>query len=77
MKKRNRMMKGHYRIIAVTMALFSACSSEDDIKPIYTVGEADNVITLRVGVSTGESAVQTRATDSDPFGSPPAPAHCP
>ena len=47
------------------MALFSACSSEDDIKPIYTVGEADNVITLRVGVSTGESAVQTRATDSD------------
>ncbi len=58
-------MKGHYRIIAVTMALISACSSEDDIKPIYTVGEADNVITLRVGVSTGESAVQTRATDSD------------
>lgn len=57
-------MKGHYRIIAATMALFSACSSEDDIKPIYTVGEADNVITLRVGVSTGESAVQTRATDS-------------
>ena len=47
------------------MALFSACSSEDDIKPIYTVGEADNVITLRVGVSTGESAVQTRATDRD------------
>ena len=47
------------------MALFSACSSEDDIKPIYTVGEADNVITLRVGVSTGESDVQTRATDSD------------
>ena len=58
-------MKGHYRIIAVTMALFSACSSEDDIKPIYTVGEADNVITLRVGVSTGESAVQTRATETD------------
>ena len=58
-------MKGHYKIIAATMALFSACSSEDDIKPIYTVGEADNVITLRVGVSTGESAVQTRATDSD------------
>ena len=47
------------------MALFSACSSEDDIKPIYTVGEADNVITLRVGVSTGESDVQTRATDRD------------
>ena len=58
-------MKGHYRIIAATMALFSACSSEDDIKPIYTVGEADNVITLRVGVSTGESDVQTRATDRD------------
>ena len=58
-------MKGHYRIIAATMALFSACSSEDDIKPIYTVGEADNVITLRVGVSTGESDVQTRATDSN------------
>ena len=58
-------MKGHYRFIAATMALFSACSSEDDIKPIYTVGEADNVITLRVGVSTGESDVQTRATDRD------------
>ena len=58
------MMKGHYRIIAATMALFSACTSEDDIKPIYTVGEADNVITLRAGVSTGESDVQTRATDS-------------
>ena len=47
------------------MALISACTSEDDIKPIYTVGEADNVITLRAGVSTGESDVQTRATDSD------------
>lgn len=47
------------------MALFSACTSEDDIKPIYTVGEADNVITLRVGVSTGESAGQTRATETD------------
>ena len=58
-------MKGHYRIIAVTMALISACTSEDDIKPIYTVGEADNAITLRAGVSTGESDVQTRATDSD------------
>ena len=47
------------------MALISACTSEDDIKPIYTVGEADNAITLRAGVSTGESDVQTRATDSD------------
>ena len=47
------------------MALISACTSEDDIKPIYTVGEADNVITLRVGVSTGESAGQTRATETD------------
>ena len=47
------------------MALFSACTSEDDIKPIYTVGEADNAITLRAGVSTGESDVQTRATDSN------------
>lgn len=58
-------MKGHYRIIAATMALISACTSEDDIKPIYTVGEADNVITLRAGVSTGESDVQTRATDGN------------
>ena len=47
------------------MALISACTSEDDIKPIYTVGEADNVITLRAGVSTGESDVQTRATDAN------------
>lgn len=47
------------------MALFSACSSEDDIKPIYTVGEADNAITLRAGVSTGESDVQTRATEGN------------
>ena len=47
------------------MALISACTSEDDIKPIYTVGEADNVITLRAGVSTGESDVQTRATDGN------------
>ena len=47
------------------MALISACTSEDDIKPIYTVGEADNAITLRAGVSTGESDVQTRATDSN------------
>ena len=58
-------MKGHYRIIAATMALISACTSEDDIKPIYTVGEADNVITLRAGVSTGESDVQTRATENN------------
>ena len=56
-------MKGHYRILAATMALFSACSSEDDITPIYTVGEADNAIVLRAGVSTGESGVQTRAAE--------------
>ena len=47
------------------MALFSACSGVDVNAPIYTVGEADNAITLRAGVSTGESNVQTRATDNN------------
>lgn len=46
------------------MALLTACASKEDVvSPTYTVGENDNVITLRAGIREGGSGVQTRATD--------------
>lgn len=46
------------------MALLTACASKEDVvSPTYTVGENDNVITLRAGIREGGSGVQTRAAE--------------
>ena len=65
MKKRNRkMIKRHYIIITAIMALLTACASKEDVvSPTYTVGENDNVITLRAGIREGGSGVETRAAE--------------
>lgn len=48
------------------MALLTACSgNEDVITPVYSVGEADNAITLRAGIREGGSGVQTRAAEDN------------
>ena len=46
------------------MALLTACASKEDVvSPTYTVGENDNVITLRAGIREGGSGVETRAAE--------------
>ena len=46
------------------MALLTACASKEDVvSPTYTVGETDNVITLRAGIREGGSGVETRAAE--------------
>ena len=60
------MIKSHYIIVSAMMALLTACSGDEDvITPAYTVGEADNAITLRAGICEGGSGVQTRAVDTN------------
>ena len=60
------MIKSHYIIVSAMMALLTACSGDEDvITPAYTVGEADNAITLRAGIREGGSGVQTRAVDTN------------
>lgn len=55
----------HYIYISVVLAamvLLTACSSDDLVPPpTYTVGEADNAITLSAGISEGGNGVMTRA----------------
>ena len=46
--------------ITVILALHSCADNTET--PAYTVGEADNAITLSAGVSTNDNGVQTRAT---------------
>lgn len=46
------------------MGLLASCSS-DFIIPPYTVGEADNAIVLRAGISEGGAGVMTRAGAED------------
>ena len=58
------MIKRHYIIITAILALLTACASKEDVvSPTYTVGENDNVITLRAGIREGGSGVETRAAD--------------
>lgn len=47
------------------MSLLTACS-DDDIDRVYTVGEADNAIVLKVGVSEGNGTqISTRGVDDN------------
>lgn len=47
------------------MSLLTACS-DDDIDRVYTVGEADNAIVLKVGVREGSGAqISTRGVDDN------------
>lgn len=48
-------------IMCAALVLLSACSEEEVLSPTYTVGKADNAITLSAGISEGGSGVQTRA----------------
>lgn len=43
------------------LVLLSACSDDHLTSPTYTVGEADNAIVLRAGISEGGAGVMTRA----------------
>lgn len=43
------------------LTIVTACKNDDDIDRVYTVGEADNAIVLKVGVSEGSGAqISTR-----------------
>lgn len=47
-----------YTYLLATIAVLSACQKEE---PVYTVGEADNVISLSAGAYEGESDMATKA----------------
>lgn len=54
----------HYLYISAALALLSACSEEETVAPVYTVGETDNAIVLRAGISQGGfSGVATRGVE--------------
>lgn len=54
----------HYLYISAALALLSACSEEEAVTPVYTVGETDNAIVLRAGISQGGfSGVATRGVE--------------
>lgn len=54
-------IKHNKYIMCAALALLSSCS-DDDVTPVYSVGEADNAIVLRAGVADGKAAM-TRAGD--------------
>lgn len=59
-------MKLTHYYIYIALAMLTACA-EDSLEtsvPTYTVGEADNAIVLRAGISEGGAGVQTRANIS-------------
>lgn len=47
------------------LVLLTACSDDHLPSPTYTVGEADNAIVLRAGISEGGAGVMTRAVGSE------------
>lgn len=51
-----------YTYLLATIAVLSACQKEE---PVYTVGEADNVISLSAGAYEGGSMVMTKAGSED------------
>lgn len=57
-------MKINNKIAAMlaTIGIMTACS-DDIFAPAYTVGEADNAIVLRAGISEGGAGVMTRAAE--------------
>lgn len=54
-------MKINNNIAALLAGIAFLTSCSDDVAPTYTVGEADNAIVLRAGISEGGAGVQTRA----------------
>lgn len=54
-------MKLKNNITALLAALGLLASCNEDITPTYTVGDANNAITLRAGISEGGAGVMTRA----------------
>ncbi len=56
----------HYLYMGTALALFAACSEEEAVTPVYTVGETDKAIELMAGISqSGFSGVNTRAGVED------------
>lgn len=51
--------------IGAALALLTACNSDDDFMPAYTVGEAVNAITLHAGIYEGSNGVVTRGVDEN------------
>lgn len=52
-------IKNKIAALLVGTAFLTSCS--EDIAPTYTIGEADNAIVLRAGISEGRAGVMTRA----------------
>lgn len=58
-------MKIKKYIYIAAAAILSSCQSEEIIRYVYSVGEADNTIQLSAGISDGHSGVMTRAGAED------------
>lgn len=58
-------MKIKKYIYIAAAAILSSCQSEEIIRYVYSVGEADNTIQLSAGISDGQSGVMTRAGAED------------
>ena len=54
-------MKIKNKITTLLAAAFLTACTDYNVAPTYTVGEADNTIVLRAGISEGGEGVQTRA----------------
>lgn len=54
-------MKIKKYIYIAAAAILSSCQSEEIIRYVYSVGEADNAIRLTAGIREGDAGVQTRA----------------
>lgn len=62
-------------LLLAALGFLASCSS--DITPTYTVGDADNAIVLRAGISDGGTGVMTRAVDGNHAGNANGGAHVP
>lgn len=62
-------------LLLAALGFLASCSS--DITPTYTVGDADNAIVLRAGISDGGAGVMTRAVDGNHAGNANGGAHVP
>ena len=55
-------MKSSILPIILALSVLTACTDET-VSPTYTVGEADNMISLRAVIDNGGDGVATRAAD--------------
>ncbi|MBQ0019457.1 MAG: fimbrillin family protein [Bacteroidales bacterium] len=62
-------------LLLAALGFLASCSS--DITPTYTVGDADNAIVLRAGISDGGAGVMTRTVDGNHAGNANGGAHVP